>query len=90
MHPYARLPARVRRPASSPDVILPYLAIPGYPSPSPPSHVADTDATTEETARSNFRPSKTGSEPFLPHDDEIVSYVSYSLTPNLKGRFFYT
>lgn len=24
MHPYARLPARVRRPASSPDVILPY------------------------------------------------------------------
>lgn len=32
MHPYARLPARVRRPASSSDVILPYLAIPGYPS----------------------------------------------------------
>lgn len=53
-----------------------------------PPHVADTDATTE-TAGSNFRPSKTGSEPLFAHDDEIVSYVSYSLTPNLRGRSFY-
>lgn len=87
MHPYARLPARVRRPASSPDVILPYLAIPGYPPPSP--RTSPTPMQQRETARSNFRPSKTGSEPLLAYDNGIVSYVSYSLILNLKRRFFY-
>jgi len=60
MHPYVRLPARVRCPASSSDVILPYLAIPGYPPRTPP-----TPMQQRESARSNFRPSKTGSEPLL-------------------------
>jgi len=67
MHPYARLLARVRCPASSSDVILPYLAIPGYPS-APP-----TPMQQRESTRSNFRPSKTGLESLLAHVDEIVS-----------------
>lgn len=40
MHPYARLPTRVRRPASSPDVILPYprtRVIPPFPTCTPPT-----------------------------------------------------
>lgn len=53
MHPYARLPTRVRRPASSPDVILPYPRDPGL---SLPPRAIDTDATAgvDQTEISSF------------------------------------
>lgn len=63
MHPYARLPTRVRRPASSPDVILPYPRSRVI-LPLPFLYIADTDAMAI-VGRTKF--SKSGSDPPRSH-----------------------
>ena len=58
MHPFARLPTRVRRPASFPDVIRAPCPPPAH-SPAPFASPAPTKR--RELGRLSSRPSKTGS-----------------------------